>query len=630
MKPKTIQSKTIQKTKLTVKHTTLSLVLTMLASQSYADGLGVDSDNSMPIVQLPKITVTATRTATSEKNTIAQTSVINEEDLKRYQGQSVLDVLRHHGGFLVRQYGGDGTAGNVVLRGYDNKRILVLIDGIRYGSISYGGSALSLIPADQIDRIEVLHGASGSALYGSDAMGGVIQIFTKGQHAKQSNASIIVGAGTEKSYKAQGIGQFVKHDTTLSVSAGYEKTEGINAVKNATGVDVDKDGFESKNVSFVAKHRFNEALNVGATGLFAKSVSKIDYDDRQEQQNGALLVFADYEQDNLSGSLKYGQSFDKLNAYKTPTDKTPNTFDTVQKQLNLQLGYHLPAGQVIAGYENLHQALDTGKPKTNQPDSYTVKQRKINSAYVGYLLANDSYDAQLNLRYDQNSQFGNKTTYNLGGAYRIMPNTRIGGSYATGFRAPSMNDLYGYSDSWGGYRGNPNLKAETSNNREVFIENSNAYQTTRLTGYQSNLIDAIVSDYSKSPATTFNQGKMQIKGVNLTSDWQIDKVLFGINYDYQDTKDQNGKGLPFHPHYKGLIYVGYQQPKFDVRLEQQKIGDSDLKGYTLINLSGNYYVNKRLSVNARVNNLTNEDYETYRGYNQKGINAFVTATYKWS
>ncbi|WP_296405503.1 TonB-dependent receptor plug domain-containing protein, partial [Psychrobacter sp.] len=157
-------------------------------------------DNDMPRVTLPAITVTATRTPTAVNNTIAQIRVIDSEDLKRYQGQTVIDVIKKLPGFSYFSNGGMGTNSNFYLRGYDSKQILVLIDGVRTSSVSTGQAALSLLPADQIERIEVLYGASGSSIYGADAMGGVIQIFTKGTNVNNSQLSVTVGAGSHDQF----------------------------------------------------------------------------------------------------------------------------------------------------------------------------------------------------------------------------------------------------------------------------------------------------------------------------------------------------------------------------------------------------------------------------------------------
>lgn len=621
-----------------------SLSVAMFAHSSQA--AMVTMIEGIPQANLQTAVVTATRTPTLLNNTIAQTTVIDEEQLQRYHGQSVLDVLRGQTGLGVSQSGGDGTLSNFYLRGYDSKRILVLIGGIRYSSVSAGGAALHLLPADQIDRIEILQGASGSSLYGSDAMGGVIQIFTKGQNATHSNVAVTVGGGSENSYKAQVSGQYVTGDTTFSLAAGYDKTDGIDATLPNAPFNIhhsDKDGFKSNHYSLVAKHQVNDTLEVGLSGLYADSTSHFDssafdtvtYESSPykntyaEQENGAANVFANFQQGKLNAQLKYGQSFDKLNSFDGSSyfggKNRGSHFDTEQQQANLQLGYRLPLGQLLGGAEWLKQTLDSTQ-KYAKADDRTVK-----SGFVGYQLNQANYDIQANVRHDSNSDYGDKTTYNLGAAYRVMPNTRIGGSYATGFRAPTFNDIeYGVD----------NLKAETSNNAELFIENATTNQTTRLTGFASDVDDKIFIN----PDNNFlsqNFEKVNIRGVSLTSDWQLDKLIAGGNYTYQTAENDNGiykdKDLPYMPNHQGLVYVGYRQPKFEVRGEIQHIGErySDaankkyLDNYTLLNLSGNFYVNPNLSINTRLNNVTGEEYQTVEGYRQKGVNSFVSLTYQW-
>lgn len=620
----------------------LSLAVTaLLAGVSLSQASHASVVEPMPETTLPEITVTGTRTPTLANNAIAQTVVIDETDLQHYRGQSVLDVLRGQAGFSFKQSGGDGSVSNFYLRGFDSKQILVLIDGIRYGSLSSGGGALNLIPADQIERIEVLQGASGSSLYGSDAMGGVIQVFTKGQHVPVSNVAVTLGAGTQNTTKAQITGQYRHRGTSLSLSAGQDKTDGIDATLPTAPFNIhtpDKDGFKSNNYSLVAKQKINEGLELGVTGLFAESTSHFDNgmaikDAYSKQKNGAVSTFANFSQDKFSANLKYGQSFDKSTTYDGAdwnTGRLDDIFNSKQQQANLQLGYQLPLGQVVGGAEWLKQSLDS----TSQ---FSKKDRTIKSGFVGYQLNQPRYDVQAHVRHDDNSDYGSKTTYNVGGAGRVLPSTRIGVSYATGFKAPSFNDAYYKSEF---FNGNPNLKPETSKNSEIFIENQQHLarfkQKTRLTGYQSKLTDGIVitDDFS----TMQNLDKATIKGVNLTTDWQKNNVLFGLNYDHQTAKnDKTGKQLTYRPKDKGLAYIGYQQPSFDIRLENEYSGErftnasntKTLAGYNLVNLSGTYYVNPNLSINTRLNNLTDKHYQTAEGYRQKGINALVSATYQW-
>ncbi len=586
---------------------------------------------SVPETTLGSLTVTATRSPTLVQNTIAQTTVIDEADLQRYQGQNVLEVLKHQPGFSFYQSGGQGTVSNFWLRGYSGKQVLVLVNGIRYSSMTTGVTALNLIPADQVERIEVLYGASGSSLYGSEAMGGVIQIFTKGQMAAQSNVALTLGAGSQESYQAQVTGQYITDKTTLSLSAGHEQTDGFNAtLPSAFAFYPDKDGYDSDNGSLFIKHQLTETTDIGLSGVINQSTTDTDngaaavisYDD---QKNAIGTAFLHYQKDSINTSLTYGESIDEV---KSHAGANLDTFKTRQRQANWQMTYDLPLGKVIGGLDWLKQKADVNSLYNSFNQDRTVK-----SGFIGYQIAQPNYDFQAHVRYDDNSQYDSETTYNIGGAYRLMPDLRVGASYATGFRAPTLNDLYAKSSY---FNGNPDLIPETSDNAEVFMEYTRPNQTTRLTGYWSDIEDGI--NYNNNYSTMVNIDKSKIKGVTLTSDWDVNNVLFGGNYDYQETEDKaTGKELVYHPTHKGLVYVGYRLPEFDIRAEAQYMGDSytnaantdTLKGYTLINLSGNYYINPNLTINARLNNLADKQYQTIKGYQMPGINSFVSLTYKW-
>ena len=230
------------------------------------------SDNELPQVELDKIVVTATRTPTKTSNVIAQTRVIDNEELQRYQGQTVLEVLQRQPGISYYSNGGMGTTSKIYMRGYEGRQILVLIDGIRYSSLSAGSSTLSLLPADQIDRIEVLYGASGSSIHGADAMGGVIQIFTKGSNVEKSNFSVTAGVGSHDHYLYGASAQLNNgNGTAISLSASHNETKGFNAKSpSAYGYNSDDDGFESDNISFALNHRINEQWSAGASTLYSK------------------------------------------------------------------------------------------------------------------------------------------------------------------------------------------------------------------------------------------------------------------------------------------------------------------------------------------------------------------------
>ena len=609
------------------------------------------SDNGLPQVELDKIVVTATRTPTKTSNVIAQTRVVDKEDLKRFQGQTVMEVLRRQPGFSIKQDGGMGTNGNFYLRGYDSKRVLLLIDGIRYGSMSTGQPALGLLPADQIDRIEILYGASGSSIYGADAMGGVIQIFTKGNSVEQTNFSVTAGVGSHDHYVYGAAAQFANtQGAKLSLSASRNQTKGISALENRSGNDKDDDGFKSNNFALNASMPLTQNISIGATGLFAKSTTEFDNfsfgpgpNAEVDQENGAVSAFSQYENNKLTVRLSAGKSLDKLD------NKVGDAFETKQKQANLISTYKLPVGQFQAGAEWLQQEVDLidNTPSANGKDKYKINDRDIKSGFAGYQVNEDAYDFQANVRFDDNSQFGNETTFGLGYAVKLAPSLRLGTGFATGYRAPTLNDLYIESFY---YVPNENLKVEKSKNLEVFIESNTAIQNTRLTAFNSdvdNLIDNRYDDSIKK-YQALNINEASLSGYSFTSDWQLSHILFGGQYARTNAEEKSGtnkgKQLVYRPENTGLVYIGYRAADFDIRTEAEYVGktynvadnSTFIDDYTLFNISGNYYLSPNLTWTSRINNLTNVDYSTNESfgeypsrYNQDGTNFFTSLTYNW-
>ncbi|MDH4904903.1 TonB-dependent receptor [Psychrobacter pocilloporae] len=606
------------------------------------------NDSEMPQVELDKIVVTATRTPTKTSNVIAQTRVIDKEELQRYQGQTVVDVLKNQPSINITQSGGMGTASNFYMRGFDSKQVLVIIDGIRYGSISLGSPSLNLLAADQIDRIEVLYGASGSSIYGSDAMGGVIQIFTKGNNVEQSNVSTTVGYGSNNHYQVGITGQLKNDKSSLSLGVSRNETDGFNAIANSDSYDfnADDDGFKSTNASLALQHKLSDSLSAGISALYTDSTTDIDSAGNafpnaySDQKNGSANAYLQYKTPLTVSKLSYGQSIDKSTTHDANSIdyQKGSQYDTTQEQARLETSINAQPGTVIVGAEWLSQQLDasdvldfSGYPDPAVQTPYNPDDRTVKSAFVGYQLADTYYDVQANYRVDDNSQYGHESTYNLGAAIRPLAGMRIGANYATGFRAPTFNDLYypGYS--------NPDLKPETSKNTEVFVEYVNDAQTSRLTGYYTDAEDLI------SSAANISEAK--IKGLSLTSDWNMNAFIFGLGYDYLDAKDKTANSasynqqLAYRPKNSGMVYVGYQQPMFDVRLEAKHTDDrltaenNKLDSYTLLNLSGAAYITPNLRANLRVDNITDEDYtlasQFGNEYATEGTSYFGSLTYDW-
>lgn len=629
-------------------------VCAMSATAATVDS-SVINDSELPQVELDKIVVTATRTPTKTSNVIAQTRVIDNEELQRYQGQTVQEVISRQPGFSYFSNGGMGSTSNSYVRGYDKRQVLVLVDGIRYSSVDDGGAALNLLPAEQVERIEVLYGASGSSIYGADAMGGVIQIFTKGSNIEQNKFSVTLGAGSHDHYLYGATAQFRNDQgTSLSLSASRNETKGFSAVSpDGYGYNKDDDGFKSNNYSLNLNQKVNDTITVGISGLYSDSTTDIDsadiYDWQSpyeklesalpdayvDQKNGVASAYIQFKDAEKTAKLTYGYSVADSSTYEYESKiDNPDKYDTTQQQVNLTGDYKLPRGTAIYGIEHLKQQLDSSV--------YEADDRKVTGGYLGYFLSKENIDAQFNVRYDDYSDFDSETTYNLGAAYRFTPDLRVGANYAKGYRAPSFTQLFGPT-SWGG---NPNLKPENSDNYETFIEYANSLQSTRLTGYKNKVENLIASDGVNT--TEYPYGKninidnSKIEGVTITSDWNIDNYLFGLSYDYQKAKDDSGKGndgnyLPIRPENKGLVYIGYQLSDIDIRAEYQYVDDyyydatnnTKVDSYNFVNISGSYKLSDNLSMAARLNNVFNEKYIIAPGYNTDGTNFFTSLTYNW-
>lgn len=594
---------------------------------------------------LDPIVVTATRSPTKTSSLIAQTLVINAEQMAHYQAQSALDVIKAQPGFNSFSYGDTIQGGNFYLRGYDSKSVLVLIDGIRYSSVTTGQAALNLLPANQIERIEILYGASAASLYGADAVGGVIQIFTKKSNLDDANLAITAGVGSHNQQSYGVSTAFSNASSQLALSASYDSSDGINAtLPSNSNYYGDDDGFEGKNASLALTHRLG-VITVGANALYSKSTKDYDanaYDANfnatpiedvyGEQENGAANVFVslDYAQGSTI-KAQYGRSIDKLESHEAQV----SNLDSTQDQLSVIANHRLSLGSVIVGAEHLKQKVDSSAT------SYSETKREVSSGFVGYQISHDRLDAAAHVRYDDNSQFGSETTYTLGAGYRLTPELRIGASYATGFRAPTFNELYAPA-AWGS---NPKLNPETSKNSEAFIEYINRHHNTRLTGYHNDLTDMItyVPDAPGSwTGSNKNINKAKIEGISLTSDWAVNDYLFGLSYDYQQAKDNSGgnmdgKYLIMRPEHKGSVYAGYRWSGVDLRAEYQHIGSYygnaantvELGDYGLVNLSGTFKLSDHLRATTRINNLLNEDYTAWSDYATDGTSYFASLTYQY-
>ncbi|MFZ3194423.1 MAG: TonB-dependent receptor [Moraxellaceae bacterium] len=593
---------------------------------------------------LPVTVVTASRIAQPIDQVIGDISVIERAELERYSGESVLDALQMQASIQIISNGGAGKPSAVFMRGANTSHTLVLIDGVRYGSITLGTPALEHLPVDQIERIEILRGSAAS-LYGSDAIGGVIQIFTR-QGSKTPSVSLTVGAGTENTQQASVTagGQF--GETRAAMTIAHSKTDGISAISNPSNSNffADEDSYQNNSISLNLTQNLGTQHQVGARLLVAEGENQFDgaaydanfspvaqnYDYRNTTQNGAFSVWSRHQwSDHLTTQLQIGRSEDKSDNF-SPQSSTNyaddiSVFDTAQTQFSLNNELRFAYGSMTFGAERLEQKL-------NSSTNYPVKERSIDSFVAGYVGQYKNINVQANLRNDDNSQYGNETTYGVGFSAAINEQFSVGAQHSTAFLAPSFNDLYFP------FYGDASLAPEQSNSREVFIALKLADLRSRLTAYQNDVKDLI--EYNPATFGPANIGQARLQGVTLNNDWQLDNLQAGLSYDYLDAEDRSnaanrGNQLRYRAKHSGVAYFGMQQDQLSGRVELQAVGTrytnpsntQQVAGYTLVNLSGSVEVTPELKIGLRVNNLFDEQYESIKDYGTLGTNGLLSLTF---
>lgn len=603
-----------------------------------------------PPIAADSIVVTAARLAQSQADVLGDLTLIERATLERFRGQSLADVLQQQAGVQFTSNGGPGKASSLFLRGSNAGHTIVLIDGVRWGSATLGSPSLQNLPVDQIERVEILRGAAAS-LYGSDAIGGVVQVFTRrGQNASQPSLSL--GAGSDGQYQASGrlAGQSGKTRYALGLAHSY--TDGVSSIANPAnpGYYADRDGYQNSSLSAALSHQLAESLELGGNLLYARTESgydsyvsdanwnsvaqSYDYRDKSTQTSGALWARAQFSPD-WQAEFKAGNSRDESRSF-TPLSATdlrdaPTSINTRQQSFSWQNDIALGGGTATLGVETLEQTV-------SGDTDYAVRKRRINSILAGYLITQDTLRGQINLRQDNNSQFGEHLSGQLGASWSFLPDWQLGSNLGTGFRAPSFNDLY-----WPGAE-SPDLQAEKSFNREAFLRYRSKPLQVSFTVYRNTVRNLIAwapiapGSWTWKPA---NIGRAQLSGSTLALDWQANGWLAGGHWDWLDAKDvsggdNDGKQLLRRARQSGALYGGLRLGSLETRLEVVAQGKryndaantSRLAGYGLLNLSASWQLTRDWQLAARINNLADKQYALVQDYGSLGRNGMLSLNWQ--
>lgn len=557
-----------------------------------------------------QILVTARRSAETVDDTLATVSVITREDIERSQAPDLLELLKLQPGIDLARTGGSGQSTALFLRGTNSNHTLVLIDGVRVSPLLSGAYDYAHLPIAQIERIEIVRGPQ-AAYWGSEAIGGVIQIFTR----QPEHWAIRAGAGSHGTISSHASAAWRGEHGMIGVTLGRNRTDGISA-QNAAGFsfDPDRDAYSNKHVSLRAETQLgNQQLALTALGTAAE----VEFDEGRSEVNDSavgLSVSGDITP-AWSHRLAFGSMSDRLEtaAYFSIFDSRRRTLDW-QNQIELSERSLLHAG--------INSSEEHGRDISSFDGSANIdERRRNNAAHLGYRHDFGRHQSELALRHDRNSEFGSDTSAQVSWGWNLTKSARLLANYGEGFRAPNLNEQF--SPGFGGlFAGNPDLDPERSRSYELgVVMQLTPAQQLQIQAFSSRIRDLI----SFSGGQTFraeNIARAEIQGLELShrlelGDWQLRNALTWQDARNQDTDSK----LLRRPDRKWSSSVDYQ---FDTGLglgadlllvSKRADFGARLPGYGVVNLRAVYPFNARWRIEARIDNVLDKVYELAHGYN---------------
>ncbi|HEU0188292.1 MAG TPA: TonB-dependent receptor [Gallionellaceae bacterium] len=582
------------------------------------------------------IVVTATRIEQPLGKTLASTTVLTRDDIRNSQAPDVAAILRTVAGVEIAQNGGTGKPASMFLRGSNDTQVLVLLDGVRVNSATLGTTSIEHLMLDQIERIEVVRG-NVSSLYGSEAIGGVIQIFTKrGRGAPAFNVSEGVGShGTQR--LSAGWGGAVEN-TEFNIQASRFNTDGVSAINPAIypNANPDNDGYDNTSVAANVRHAFNADHSVSASVFNSQGHNQYDsaWGAPTDLNTSEVQVskFSLATEDRLGAAwmskLQLAQGVDDYHDF---TNGQPTPYGSVYKTTNQQLSWQNILGlgegkQLLAGVEYLGQQVSSDV----QP-GYDQADRKVNSVFVGYTGVYGVHQLQANLRQDQNSQYGTANTGLLGYGYAFSGAWRATASYSTAFRAPSFNELY-----YPNY-GNAALKPEYAHNSEAGLHYTSSTQRVDMVYFDNrttDLINTVLVDPVNYIYQPQNVNEARIDGVEVSYNGQFGDTGVRVAAVTQNARDVNtGTALTRRANQHGSVALTQKLGALQVGGEWQYSGTRmdgthALQAYSVLNFSAAFALSKELKLAVRADNVTNQNDSNAYGYNPLGRFFYVSLSYQ--
>ncbi|NTS77765.1 TonB-dependent receptor [Catenovulum sp. SM1970] len=626
----------MKKTTITLAAATAINAFTLSAAQATEQANNqANTENGIP---LERILVTANRTQEDSFLALSSHEVITAADIERLQPQNITEILDDVAGVSVASQGGGGQSSSVFMRGTNSNHVLILVDGQRISSGTLGTANYAAISPAQIERIEVVKGPR-AALWGSDAIGGVIQIFTKQYKAGEGVVSATLGSnGYWQAQAAVGLGN---SDHNVTLSASVEESDGFD-VQDSDAKN-DDDGYDRQAFVLNANSQLTDTFALGFIANYSQGGAEYDASraDENEFENYSTKLITTYNSGYLFVEASVGRTQDHSEAFGNGQAKKDATiYETARDSASLIADYQFSeATSVSAGADWYSEDI------SESTSSFSEEERDTAAFFVSARHDVNNFMLEAATRYDDVDGIDSETTYNASLGYRFEDTWVVSFNHGTGFKAPSFNDLY-YPEQWG-YRGNQDLMPETSTTNEILIRNALDNAVLEVAIFQTDVENLIswtgqVVEGDTTWTQPVNVSEAEMKGIELTARITQEDWTYQAYVAYIKSEDaKTGDDLARRPELTANYSVSYALDAFtfDAKLSYR---DDSISEYTwstnepvevdsfwTLDLGVNYLITDDWNVSLRGFNVSDEDTITVTGYNDEGAAFRLSTRYQF-
>ena len=571
------------------------------------------------------VVITATRTEQSLDSTLAATTVITRDDIERYQARDLPELLNHVAGLTITSTGARGSAASIFTRGTNSNHTLIIVDGQRINSATLGATAFQFISPDQIERIEIVRGARAS-LYGSDAIGGVIQIFTK-QGGQKAQGLVKIATGTNNTQEIQFGAQGGFEKTQFSLNHSYVYSGGFDSTVSKEPTAEDDDAFINKALNTNITHQFNDRVSISASYLQNRGENEID----AFLQGGGFGSF-EIETIQLSTDIEVsehiGLTFKTGKTTDFSTDESDEQGGVIDTYETNRTSAAMQAEITVTDQQTFVVAHDFFNEKVNASE---IDDRKTDSDILQYIADFEYISVVTSVRQDRIEKIGTEVTESIDLGLNITPSIQATISWGSAFHAPTVSDL----------SNNPDIHPENSINREFGLKGTGFKGQDRQFKWQvsafQNRIDQLImwAPDTSGEWAPINIGQAEIKGVELSFSTTLFDWHLSSNATYIDAEDSTTHTqLLRRP--KQTLNVDldrrWQKISFGTSLhasnERLDFGDVEVAGFGTVDLRTAYHCNDELKFQLSVTNLFDQDYQLVDTYNTEGLGAMLSVVYQ--